>query len=490
MSKVPDSYVKALLAEKQRRDATRKAPSPPVATPKPRVDRVQQAREAITRGVDYVGNFLLQGRAPELGGAVRQMVEPIAQFPVTMVTDPLRAANQAQQALDPAYALARGLTTTRMGVQARNPAEIASGVTEMGFAGLSAIPGGAAVKSAKAMSRSRNVLAEAEKTATQPRNVLATPPKPVQEAQTAGYQGADIGEAKEWVSARKKGLDMSQPARLQRAQTMGFNTNTPFYHGSANENIQAFKSNQSETGEGIFLTDNPFVAEEYSNVRDLMSLDELPVGATNQQGFYDLYVRGKFKPIDVKGAHFSQVNMRKEIAAAKAEGFDGIDFQNINDAKYSKSMSGTTRVVFDPRNIRSVNAAFDPEETGSANILAGLGTGAAGVTAASMAGEEAQAQEYGARPDGAPKGQGFLGPLTIQLPDGSTAVATEYSVGVNINGKEMDIPTLVPTLTPAQRKRMLEDIIPNDKPPPRDIVEAAVKHARKRLAEGKSVFAD
>jgi hypothetical protein len=389
------------------------------------------------------------------------MVEPIAQFPVTMVTDPLRAANQAQQALDPAYAFARGLTTTRMGVQARNPAEIASGVTEMGFAGLSAIPGGAAVKTARATAPiksmpppAQNVLAPARTPSKPIQNALTSPafagsvmggtagynaamdlngdgqisaqeryaqgiagaaagaaggralgrmgrsgtaarmgigaedlPKTVQKAQAEGYEGADIGEAKKWVAARKKGLDMSQAARLQRAQAMGFDTNTPFYHGSANENIQAFKSNQSETGEGIFLTNNPFVAEEYSNVRDLMSLDELPVGATNQQGFYDLYVRGKFKPIDVKGAHFSQVNMRQAIADAKAEGFDGVDFQNINDAKYSRSMSGTTRVVFDPRNIRSVNAAFDPEETGSANILAGIGTGAAGVTAASMAGE-------------------------------------------------------------------------------------------------------
>ena len=37
-----------------------------------------------------------------------------------------------------------------------------------------------------------------------------------------------------------------------------------------------------------------------------------------------------FKPVDVGGAHFSQVNMRKAISDAKAEGFDGVDFQNIN----------------------------------------------------------------------------------------------------------------------------------------------------------------
>lgn len=93
-----------------------------------------QVRNAITQGVDYAGNFLAQGRAPEIGGAVRSMVEPVAQFPVTAVTDPLRAAYQAQQALDPAYAMARGLTTTRLGAQEGNLGDVAAGVTEMGLA--------------------------------------------------------------------------------------------------------------------------------------------------------------------------------------------------------------------------------------------------------------------------------------------------------------------------------------------------------------------
>jgi hypothetical protein len=144
---------------------------------------------------------------------------------------------------------------------------------------------------------------------------------------------------------------------------------------------------------------------------------------------------------------------------------------------------------------QALQAAREPERERNANFLAqpenptqGSGSSVRNALVSSPFGTTPP--DYGARPDGAPKGQGFLGPLTIQLPDGSRAVATEYSVGVNIDGEEMDIPTLVPTLTPAQRKRMLEDIIPNDKPPPRDIVEAAVKHARKRLSEGKSVFAD
>jgi hypothetical protein len=92
-------------------------------------------------------------------------------------------------------------------------------------------------------------------------------------------------------------------------------------------------------------------------------------------------------------------------------------------------------------------------------------------------------QDFGRRPDGSPKGAGFLG--VLKRPDGG--VMTEYSVGVEINGKEMDIPTLVPTLSNDEVQQILRmketDRIPDS------IVEKARAHAEKRLSEGKPVFA-
>jgi hypothetical protein len=90
-------------------------------------------------------------------------------------------------------------------------------------------------------------------------------------------------------------------------------------------------------------------------------------------------------------------------------------------------------------------------------------------------------KNYGLRPDGTPKGGGFLGEL--QRPDGS--VSTEISIGVNIDGKEMDIPTLVPTLTKDEINSLL-----SGEEPSQQIIQKAVDHARQRLAAGKSVFAD
>lgn len=88
---------------------------------------------------------------------------------------------------------------------------------------------------------------------------------------------------------------------------------------------------------------------------------------------------------------------------------------------------------------------------------------------------------YGNRADGTPKGRGFLGEL--KRPDGN--VSTEISVGVQINGKETDIPTLVPTLT----KDEIQSLLNGDKPSDA-IVQKAVDHAKMRISQGKSVFAD
>lgn len=93
---------------------------------------------------------------------------------------------------------------------------------------------------------------------------------------------------------------------------------------------------------------------------------------------------------------------------------------------------------------------------------------------------------YGMRNDGTPKGNGYFGP--VETADGN--VATEYTVGVEMDGKEMEIPTLVPTLTEEQVDTLVNDVIPNNKPIPDDIMQKAVDHAKQRMKEGKSVFAE
>ena len=84
------------------------------------------------------------------------------------------------------------------------------------------------------------------------------------------------------------------------------------------------------------------------------------------------------------------------------------------------------------------------------------------------------------RADGTSKGLGFFGPLT--RPDGR--VSTELSIGVSFDGREAQIPLLVPTLTRIEIQRLLSGA----KASP-SVVDKAVKFYQARRAAGQPAFA-
>ena len=100
----------------------------------------------------------------------------------------------------------------------------------------------------------------------------------------------------------------------------------------------------------------------------------------------------------------------------------------------------------------------------------------------------AGSDDFGLRADGTPKGLGFLGEFTFTRPDGSTGVATEFSIGVDFDGKETQIPTIVPTLNRKEIDLLINDIIPNNKEIPEFIIKKAISHAKKRISDGLSPF--
>lgn len=100
-----------------------------------------------------------------------------------------------------------------------------------------------------------------------------------------------------------------------------------------------------------------------------------------------------------------------------------------------------------------------------------------------QAGTDMDPNTWGKRADGSQKGSGFLG--VQRRPDGG--VSTEISAGVEIDGKEVEIPTMVPTLTKKQLSTLLS-LGPKDKIPD-DIMNKATAFAKKRIKEGKSPFA-
>jgi len=92
------------------------------------------------------------------------------------------------------------------------------------------------------------------------------------------------------------------------------------------------------------------------------------------------------------------------------------------------------------------------------------------------------------RPDGTMKDVGFLGPL--KSPSGKDV--TEYSVGVPIMGKEMDIPTLVPGLSKQEIDYVLrraDSGLPMGKDAMGNaIVQKAYQHATQRVKKGMNPF--
>ena len=95
-------------------------------------------------------------------------------------------------------------------------------------------------------------------------------------------------------------------------------------------------------------------------------------------------------------------------------------------------------------------------------------------------------KDFGKRPDGTKKGDGWLGVIDL----GGGIVATEYTTqsdAVKVDGKRIDFPTLVPTLTPDEVKTM-KDVILSKGEVPEAIMQKAIAHAKKQIDSGHSVF--
>jgi len=109
----------------------------------------------------------------------------------------------------------------------------------------------------------------------------------------------------------------------------------------------------------------------------------------------------------------------------------------------------------------------------------------AGLEAEARAEYEAEGENY--RADGARKSQrGFLGPVENTVEGGTM---TEVSIGVQLNGEEMDIPTMVPGLTQDEIDTLANmQIEGNAANIPDSIVQKAKDHAQQRIAAGKSPF--
>lgn len=226
------------------------------------------------------------------------------------------------------------------------------------------------------------------------------------------------------VRAVREGPDMSAAARMQRAQNMGFDTERVFYHGTGEDFLEfdplkMGKTDEGWFGKGFYFSPKPEIANQYAagrspNVQQVYLKAKNPydwrknIGAGMRLGTAEeRYAKTKeiidqgYDAVDVYSDQIKigqdemlpdnvflaiaqraqslgdPIMPRSMIESALKSGIDYGDFARHygNDIASMMPLERTLmeRVVFDPKNIRSINAAFDPARRSSANLMAGVG---------------------------------------------------------------------------------------------------------------------
>lgn len=165
---------------------------------------------------------------------------------------------------------------------------------------------------------------------------------------------------------REQALPMDQASRMARAKEMGFDTENVMYHGTTSD-FASFRPSRGDEamGGGVYLSPDTKMANMYADTHDGMSGRVLP-----------LYVKGG-KYFDTAKQSIDDIVPGSSASASPYHLGDnaGQIAKRLADDGYlgirQTFPEGQTQVsVFDPRNIRSVNAAFDPAMADSANLLA------------------------------------------------------------------------------------------------------------------------
>lgn len=227
-----------------------------------------------------------------------------------------------------------------------------------------------------------------------------------------GYSGGNINEANEWLQTHNKGWDLSDDARLRRAKDMGFDTDTIWYHWTDTD-FDAFDLEYADIG---FHFGTKAAAQKRARGRDTIEYEIEPckegfeVWSNNEwQGDFSTrseakaFVKNQPKTIEpiavfVKKGETLRVsdagqwyawptiqslpkntldnddidrimrsdNQQAELNSVLLEkGINGLTYKNEVEDKGSISY-----IALDPRDIRSIHAAFDPAFEHSPRLLA------------------------------------------------------------------------------------------------------------------------
>ncbi len=207
---------------------------------------------------------------------------------------------------------------------------------------------------------------------------------------------------------KPRDLPMDDGSRMERAREQGFNTDHKLFHAT-NSDFDAFDTKKIRTDlqigeDAIFLTNSPAVADSYlpgayvqrdapkiieKDVRGVDMGDGVGRYYSKGSAVYPVYARNldDYEIWDMNGGGYDPEFMQRVIKEAKENGAPGVILRGVRDPGIMDNIGpqGNPRkpaavvVVFDPKDIRSVNAKFDPAESGSSKLLAGMGGKSRGI---------------------------------------------------------------------------------------------------------------
>ena len=238
------------------------------------------------------------------------------------------------------------------------------------------------------------------------------------QARQQGYAGTDTGEAVEWTRAVEKGLDMSPEGRMTRAVEMGFNVENVLniggtvgdvfvssnllqswneYYYRQDENFNELESflnavnHISEYGGKVYryITLNDISELDLKNIGDHWTIEKYLAEDIAERFTYTYNQGSKQKflieaTIPAKSVSINSVDLtgnpeEQEVNPTRITSLK-VSHLGSNDVVYESqggdylpttpSEGSREEIGVSHKNIRSVNAAFDPDYKDSANLLA------------------------------------------------------------------------------------------------------------------------
>jgi hypothetical protein len=196
-------------------------------------------------------------------------------------------------------------------------------------------------------------------------------------APAAGLMMGKMGIQKAAQTGEK--LAMDEASRLARAKEIGFDTSKTYYHGMPNKmEGNAFDPKRSKTKGLMFFSDDPSFAGHFADgeLPHAPGQNVLPVHLKTKDAFdYENpdHIESLSNLLGKRNIPFN----REEISNG---GWEFLENPNIikaikdlgHDGMHVREWKNKNLAVFEPHQIRSKFAEFDPSKADSGNISAGL----------------------------------------------------------------------------------------------------------------------